>query len=78
MLDGKAGTCAIFHCNLMHASGHNLSHRARWQAYFCFNTCVNHPHDVENPRADFVRSRNWKPMELMSDASVLAADSALA
>ncbi len=78
VVDGRAGTCAIFHCNLMHASGHNLSHRDRWQAYFCFNTCVNHPHDVENPRADFVRSRNWKPMELVSDASVLASEAALA
>ena len=78
VVDGRAGTCAIFHCNMMHASGHNLSHRDRWQAYFCFNTCANHPRDVENPRADYVRSRNWAPMELMSDASVLASEAALA
>ena len=73
VVDGRAGTCAIFDCNLMHASGHNLSHKDRWQAYFCFNTCVNRPQDVEQPRADFVRSRNWKPMELVSDAAVLEA-----
>ena len=70
---GKAGTCAIFHCNLMHASGHNLSHRDRWQAYFCFNTCANRPGDVANPRPDYVRSRNWAPMQAMPDAAVLAA-----
>ena len=73
VVDGRAGSCAIFDCNLMHASGHNLSHKDRWQAYFCFNTCVNRPQDVEQPRADFVRSRNWKPMELVSDAAVLEA-----
>ena len=69
---GKAGTCAIFHCNLMHASGHNLSHNDRWQAYFCFNTCANHPKDVEKPRPDYVRSTNWAPMELVEDRAVSA------
>src|SRR5690242_4840729 len=29
---GRAGMAAIFHCNLMHASGHNLADRDRWQA----------------------------------------------
>ncbi len=72
-VDGRAGTCAIFHCNLMHASGHNLSHCDRWQAYFCFNTCANRPQDVPNPRPDYVRSRNWQPMEPMPDAALLAA-----
>ena len=71
-VDGRAGTCAIFHCNLMHASGHNLSHHDRWQAYFCFNTCANRPHAVDNPRPDYVRSRNWAPMEAMADEAVLA------
>ena len=69
---GRAGTCAIFHCNLMHASGHNLSHRDRWQVYFCFNTCSNRPLDVANARPDYVRSRNWQPMDLMPDSAVLA------
>jgi ectoine hydroxylase len=68
---GRAGTCAIFHCNLMHASGHNLSHHERRQAYFCFNTCANRPLDVANPRPDYVRSRNWQPMALVLDAAML-------
>ena len=70
---GRAGTVAIFHCNLMHSSGHNLSHQDRWQAYFCFNTCVNRPHDVAEPRPDYVRSRNWVPMTLISDGAPVAA-----
>ena len=71
-ISGKAGTCAIFHCNLMHSSGHNLSHKDRWQAYFCFNTCANRPQDVPDPRPDHVRSTNWAPMQRVGDATVLA------
>ena len=70
-LAGKAGMCAIFDCNLMHASGHNLYHKERWQAYFCFNTCANRPVDVPNPRPDYVRSRNWQPMQLVPDEALL-------
>ena len=46
---GGAGTAALFHCNLLHASGHNLSAEDRWQIFFCFNQCKNRPADVENP-----------------------------
>lgn len=71
-ISGRAGTCAIFHCNLMHASGHNLSRHDRWQAYFCFNTCANRPLDVPQPRPDYVRSTNWAPMRAVADAALLA------
>jgi len=72
-ISGAAGTCAIFHCNLMHASGHNLYYKDRWQAYFCYNTCVNRPQDVPNPRPDYVRSRNWQPMQSVADEAVLTS-----
>jgi len=67
---GRAGMAAIFHCNLMHASGHNLSSDDRWQAYLCYNTVANRPADVENPRPDYVRSRNWTPLTLASDDAI--------
>ncbi len=70
---GQAGMGAVFHCNLMHASGHNLSAHDRWQIYFCYNTVANHPHDVENPRPDYVRSRNWTPLKLAAENAVLEA-----
>ena len=38
---GKPGSAVIFDCNLLHASGHNLSAQDRWQAYFCYNTRGN-------------------------------------
>jgi ectoine hydroxylase len=63
---------AIFHCNLMHASGHNLSAQDRWQAYFCYNTIANRPRDVEAPRPDYVRSRNWAPLTAVADDAVRA------
>lgn len=69
-VSGRAGMAAIFHCNLMHASGHNLSPIDRWQAYLCYNTVANRPIDVEDPRPDYVRSRNWTPLTLTSDRAL--------
>ena len=69
-ITGKAGTAAIFDCNTLHASGHNLSSRDRWQIYLCYNRCINRPTDINNPRPDYVRSRNWVPMELMENSSI--------
>ena len=70
-IEGKAGSVAIFHCNILHASGHNLSREDRWQAYFCFNRCANRPKDVEDPRPDYVRSRNWAAMAVEAEDGVL-------
>ena len=70
---GSAGTVAVLHCNLLHASGHNLSATDRRQAYLCYNQVANHPHEVENPRPDYVRSLNWTPLDLMPDDAILAA-----
>ncbi|MCB1740237.1 MAG: phytanoyl-CoA dioxygenase family protein [Gammaproteobacteria bacterium] len=72
-ITGPPGTVAVFDCNVLHASGHNLSARNRWQAYFCFNRVANRPQDVESPRPHYVRSTNWAPMPLGADADVLAA-----
>jgi len=75
---GKPGMAAIFHCNLMHASGHNLSADDRWQAYFCYNAVSNRPGDVENPRPDYVRSRNWTPLSRVTEDAIRAAEAAMA
>ena len=75
---GGAGTAALFHCNLLHASGHNLSAEDRWQIFFCFNQCKNRPADVENPRPDYVRSRNWTPLTIAADDGIVTAGRELA
>jgi ectoine hydroxylase len=67
---GKPGMAAIFHCNLMHSSGHNLAADDRWQAYLCYNRVANRPRDVENPRPDWVRSRNWTPLDRVPDTAL--------
>lgn len=70
-IKGKAGGVTLFDCNLLHASGHNLSANDRWQAYFCYNTVANRPLDVEKPRPDYVRSRNWKPLATVADDAIV-------
>ena len=77
-ITGGAGTAAIFHCNLLHASGHNLSAEDRWQIFFCFNQCKNRPADIEKPRPDYVRSRNWTPLTVGPEDGVIAAGRELA
>ena len=70
---GKPGTVVFFHCNLLHASGHNLSRHDRWQVYAVYNPVANRPHDVPAPRPDHVRSTNVAPRAMGSDTLVDAA-----
>ena len=72
-ITGRPGDAALFHCNLFHASGHNLSPQNRWQAYLCYNTVANRPAEIEEPRPDYQRSRNWAPLALAGDDALLAA-----
>ena len=72
-ITGGAGTAAIFDCNLLQASGHNLTAEDRWQVFFCFNQCRNHPEEVKDPRPDYVRSLNWSPIQLGSEDGILTA-----
>jgi len=67
---GTPGTVVFFDANIVHASGHNLSGDDRWQAYIVYNTVVNQPANVENPRPDYVRSTNFAPLEPGSDTIV--------
>jgi ectoine hydroxylase len=68
---GPPGTGALFHCNVLHGSGHNLSAHDRWQVYYVFNPVANKPHDVENPRGDYVRSTNYEPIRMEDDEGIL-------
>jgi len=70
----EPGDAVIFDCNLLHASGHNLSAESRWQAYLCYNTCANRPEDVESPRPAYVRGTAWDdPLQLVGDDALLNA-----
>ena len=71
-IKSKPGDAVIFDCNLLHASGHNLSADNRWQAFLCYNTCANRPADVAEPRPAYVRGTDWNaPLRPVSDDAIL-------
>jgi ectoine hydroxylase len=59
---GEAGDALFFHCNLLHASGHNLSPLPRKTYIIAYNAVTNRPRAVENPRPDWVVSRRFEPV----------------
>lgn len=70
---GRAGTTVIFHSNLVHGSGHNMSQRDRRQVYLVYNPQANRPRDIANPRPEFVCSRECRPVRAGRDDGILAA-----
>src|SRR2546422_5254177 len=70
---GPAGTAVLFHCNLLHASGHNLTAEDRWHIYISFNSCANALKFGPNTRPDWVVSRNTRPLPVEADEGVLEA-----
>jgi ectoine hydroxylase len=69
---GPPGTGALFHCNLMHASGHNLSRHSRWHAYTAFNTVANRARPVAKTRPEWVRGTDFTPLAEVEDDAILA------
>ncbi len=73
-ITGPPGTAALFHCNLMHGSGHNLSSRPRWHAYVAFNTVANRAREVQSPRPEWVRGTDFNALREVADDAILTAD----
>lgn len=61
-ITGEPGDVLFFDCNLLHASGHNLSPLPRKTFIVAYNSVTNLPRPVENPRPDWVVSRNFDPV----------------
>ena len=70
---GRAGTAVLFHCEVLHASGHNLSAEGRWHIYVSCNAVANKPALGPNARPDWVVSRNWHPLPIEDDQAVFKA-----
>ena len=70
---GPAGTAVLFHCNTLHASGHNLTAEDRWHIYISFNSCANAPQFGPSTRPDWVVSRNTAPLPVEDDDAILKA-----
>lgn len=72
---GKPGTAVMFHPNLLHGSGHNMSPRSRWHMYYVYNRLDNKVEDVPEPRPEYVCSRTFKPVRREDDLNPAAAAS---
>ncbi|HYF49095.1 MAG TPA: phytanoyl-CoA dioxygenase family protein [Planctomycetota bacterium] len=59
-ITGEPGDVLFFDCNLIHGSGHNMSPLPRKTFIVCYNDISNKPKKVENPRPDWVVSREFE------------------
>ncbi len=74
---GRPGTAVLFHCNIVHGSGHNLSANDRWHVYIAYNPSVNRPNPVPAaPRPEYVVSENYAPLQLAGDDALRESVSA--
>lgn len=70
---GSAGSVVLYHCNLIHGSGHKMSARDRREIYIAYNPLANKPFPVEKPRPEFDCSRDHTPIAMVRDEDVLTA-----
>jgi ectoine hydroxylase len=68
---GPAGSVLFFHCNLVHGSPNNISPFDRVIAIVTFNSIHNFPRAVENPRPEFLVSRDPTPITALTDEALL-------
>jgi ectoine hydroxylase len=67
---GPAGSMLMFHGNLVHASGSNLTPWSRWIVYLSLNRCDNAIRRFS--RANWIANRDFTPIELAGDDALLA------
>jgi len=60
----------MFHGNLVHASGSNLTPLSRWIVYLSLNRCDNAIRRFS--RANWIANRDFTPIELAGDDALLA------
>lgn len=68
---GKAGSAVIFHPNLFHASGVNLSPYDRNTAIVTYNSVSNPPHPGENKRPSYLCNYDSSPIEKIGKLSTV-------
>jgi len=72
-ITGDPGTVAIFHGDMVHGSGHNMSVHSRWILYIVYAAASNRPQAVPKPRAEFKAARHAAPLSLSDAPSILDA-----
>lgn len=66
---GAAGAALLFHGNLVHASGSNLTPWPRWIVYLSLNRCDNAIRRFSRP--NWIANRDFTPIELLPDDCLL-------
>jgi len=69
---GPAGSVLFFHPNLVHGSVPNLSPYDRRLVLVTYNSVENLPKFPEQPRPEFIVSRDFSPLSPLADNSLLA------
>ena len=62
---GPAGSMMMFHCNLVHASGSNLTPWNRTIVYLSLNSCQNHIRRFHRP--EYIAHRDFTPIQCLPD-----------
>ena len=66
---GPPGSILLFHGNLVHASGSNLTPWARWILYLSLNRCDNAIRRFKRPT--WIANRDFTPIEMLPDDCLL-------
>ena len=66
---GPAGSVLLFHGNLVHASGSNLTPWSRWILYLSLNRCDNAIRRFKRP--NWIANRDFTPIEMLPDDCLL-------
>jgi ectoine hydroxylase len=66
---GPPGSALLFHGNLVHASGSNLTPWSRWIVYLSLNRCDNAIRRFK--RATWIANRDFTPIEMLADDCLL-------
>ncbi|MFL6714131.1 MAG: phytanoyl-CoA dioxygenase family protein [Sulfurifustis sp.] len=66
---GAPGSMLLFHGNLVHASGSNLTPWSRWIVYLSLNRCDNAIRRFKRPT--WIANRDFTPIETLSDDCLL-------
>ena len=64
----------LFHANMVHGSGHNMSPRHRWQVYVVYNAMTNALGPVPKPRPDYQANRRAAPLKVSATGSLLEVE----
>ena len=67
---GPPGSVLLFHGNLVHASGSNLTPWSRWILYLSLNRCDNAIRRFKRPT--WIANRDFAPIEMLPDDCLVA------